>query len=237
MGWNVPRMWEGGDVWLIGGGPSVTEQFEVPQKIIQQVLSKELPPSAYSPYMKAIHNKHVIGINAAYLIGDWIDMVFFGDKRWFLENRKRLAEFPGLKVTCHPNLTNNDAEQIKVLPRHKKHGKGISPDSGRVCWNGNSGAAAISVAVNAGASRIILLGFDMKLDENNKQHWHGLYGSANRKKIDTKHLPFSRHLLGFLNIRRDSLIRGVEILNACPDSTIKEFEKTTVKKVLATCKN
>jgi len=56
MPWKVPRIWE----------------FEVPEEVIQRVLTKELPPSAYSPYMHPIHNKHVIGVNAAFLIGQYI---------------------------------------------------------------------------------------------------------------------------------------------------------------------
>ena len=227
-------MWEGGDCWIIGGGASTPRQFDVPEKIIQQVLSKELNPDAYSPYMKAIHSKHVIGVNAAFLIGDWIDMMFFGDARFFLEYRVRLAEFPGLKVTCHerPSKAKYAKEKIKYLPKNPKHGKGISPNPSSVSWNGNSGAAAISVAVHTGATRIILVGFDMKLDKNYKQHWHGLYGTAGRKDDNPKGLPFPKHLLGFTAIRRDSLIKGVEILNASPDSAIMQFKKVTVKELL-----
>ena len=228
-------MWEGGECWIIGGGASLTEQFNIPQDIVQQVLSKELTPDVYSPYMSSIHNKHVIGVNAAFLIGDWIDMMFFGDARFFLEYRVRLAEFPGLKVTSHerPSKPKYAKENIKYLPKNSKHGKGISPNPGLVCWNGNSGAAAISIAVNAGVKRIVLVGFDMKLNETYKQHWHGLYGTAGRKDNNPKGLPFAKHLLGFTAIRRDSLIRGVTILNACPDSAITQFKRVTVKELLA----
>ena len=234
MIWQVPLMWEGGDVWVLGGGPSLTKQFDIPDEVIQKVLSKEALPSAYSPYLAPIHDKHAIGINAAFLIGDWIDMMFFGDKGWWLVNRERLAEFPGLKVSCHPKFNSNEfiTERIKYLPRDKEHSKGISSHPGKVSWNLNSGAAAISVAANAGAKRIILLGFDMKLGEDNKQHWHALYGSAGRKVINPRRLPFHRHLRSFPEIAKDAKDRGIEILNACPDSKIECFRKVTVKEIL-----
>ena len=73
MIWSVPRMWEEGDVWILGGGPSVPRQFGIPEKVVQDVINGISPPSVYSPYMKALHDKHVIGINVAYLIGNWID--------------------------------------------------------------------------------------------------------------------------------------------------------------------
>ena len=94
MTWRVPRIWEGGDVWILGGGPSVTKQFDIPEQVVQSVMDGTSPPSVYSPYMKALHDKHVIGINVAYLIGDWIDMVFFGDNKFLLKHLERLSEWP-----------------------------------------------------------------------------------------------------------------------------------------------
>jgi len=234
MIWEVPLMWEEGEVWIIGGGPSLPRQFDVPDAVIQKVISGSLPLSAYSPYFAAIHNKHIIGVNVAYLIGDWIDMVFFGDKGWWLANREQLAKFPGLKVSCHPKFNSNEfaTERIKYLARDKQHSRGISSSLSTVSWNSNSGAAAISIAANAGAKRIILLGFDMKLGMNNKQHWHGLYGSAKRKEINARKLPFHRHLRGFPEIAKDAKRRGIEIVNACPDSMIECFRRVSVKELL-----
>lgn len=222
-------MWEGGEVWIIGGGPSVPAQFGVPSDIIEKVLSKELDPSAYSPYMKRLHNQHVIGVNIAYLIGAWIDMVFFGDKRWYYQNRDRLAKFPGLKVSCHPHLKHEkfQKENIKYLSRDRQKGRGISSNRTAVCWNANSGAAAISVAAHAGAKRIVLLGFDMKL-EDNKHHWHGLYRPGGRA---ANSLPFHRHLPGFKQIAKDARQKGIEIINASPNSTIEDLPKMSVKEV------
>ena len=160
-------------------------------------------------------------------------MCFFGDKHWFFENRHRLAEFPGLKVTCHSHMNSDKykSEHIKYLPRNKR--RGISSNARSVSWNANSGAAAISVAVWAGCTRVILLGFDMKLDESGKQHWHGLYKSAKETKPrKPKNLPFSKHLVGFPVIAEQARQRGVEILNACPDSAIEVFRKVTVKELL-----
>ena len=235
MIWKTPRIWEDGECWILGGGPSLPIQFDVPEEIIQDVRSKKLPLSAYSPYMSAIHDKHVIGVNMAFKIGDWIDMVFFGDKRWFFNNRKDLAKFPGLKVTCHPHFrnANHRLEHIKFLARDGNHSKGISSHPSRVSWNLNSGAAAISVAVNMGANRIILVGFDMKLGEDGKQHWHAEYGTAKRTNPENKKLPFHRHLLGFPAIAKDARRRNIKIINACPDSAIECFQKIPVKELLS----
>jgi hypothetical protein len=231
MIWRVPRIWDGGEVWILGGGPSVTQQFDIPNSVVQEVIEGKSPPSVYSPYMKGIHKKHVIGINIAYLIGEWIDVVFFGDGGFFLQNQQKLAEFPGLKVCCTPHVEKHT--WVKYLKRDTQKGRGISENPNTVCWNHNSGSAAISLAVHMGAKRIILVGFDMKLDEKSYQHWHNLYERG--KIVEPKRimkLPFARHLRGFVEIAKDAKRMGIEIINASPNSAIPEFPKCTVKELL-----
>jgi hypothetical protein len=223
-------MWEDGDVWIIGGGPSMTKQFGIPDKVVRSVLSGTSPASVYSPYMEGIHNKHVIGINVAYLIGNWIDMLFFGDNGFFARNMKQIALFPGMKVSCCSDVQHYDWVKYLAIDAI---GRGISENPKMVCWNNNSGAAAISVAANAGAKRIVLIGFDMKLDEKNFQHWHNYYGVGDDSSVRRmQRLPFGRHLRGFGPIAVDAKKRGIEILNASPDSVITEFKKCTVKELL-----
>ena len=231
MAWQVPRIWEGEDVWIIGGGPSIPKVFGIPEKVIKDVISRKLSPDTYSPYMQSIHNKHIIGINIAYLLGDWLDMVFFGDSGFFLKHMNGLARFKGLKVSCASNIAKYD--WVKHTPRDGKHSKGITSHSQMVGWNGNSGAAAISVAAHTGAKRIILLGFDMALGSIKNQHWHDVYErgpAVTQKRL--KKLPFNRHLRGFASIKKDADAMGIEILNCSPNSTIKEFRKVSLKELL-----
>lgn len=234
MSWSVPNMWPDGECWIIGGGPSIPVEFGIPNDVVTSVRTGEQPPSIYSSYMQAIHNKHVIGINMSFLFGPWVDIVFFGDKRWYLANRNELANFNGLKITCHPHLNNHEArsQNIKHLQRDNNKPRGISTHKYAVSWNANSGAAAISVAANAGAKRIILVGFDMSLSADNKnQHWHNMYKN-NNKIPEQKKLPFHRHLIGFAQIASDAKKRNIEIINASPNSKITQFKKRTVKELL-----
>lgn len=233
MIWIVPRIWEGADVWIIGGGPSVPKQFGIPDKVIQQVIDGATPPNVYSSYMTAIQDKHVIGINMAYRIGNWIDMVVFGDTGFFLRERGNLSKFPGLKVSLNPG--QHQDSWVKYIARDTTHVKGISSNPKMVSWNGNTGAAAISIAVHTGAKRIILLGFDMKIGDNKMQHWHNLYQKGPVQAQDNRRirkLPFDRHLSGFPVIAEDAKRMGVTILNACPNSEIQCFPKVTVKDIL-----
>jgi len=222
-------MWKDGECWVLGGSTSVPYQFEVPLEIINPVMAGKLSPETYSPYMEPIHNKHVIGINNAYLIGNWIDILFFGDNAWYLVHRAKLAQHPALKVSCSnrwENIKQEHSDGIKYLPKNKKHPRGLSPDPCSVSCNGNNGAASLSLAVHLGVRRIILLGFDMKMDAGLKySHWHGSHGNKRPP-------PFQRHLMGFSDIAKEAKERGVEIINASPDSMITQFPKVSVKELL-----
>lgn len=238
MRWKVPEiLWSGGSVWIIGGGPSIPHQFQIPDDIVQAVRNQERNPAAYEPYMRALKNKHVIAINSAFLIADWIDMVFFGDNKWFLPYQERLKRFPGLKVTDNVRLKNS--KWVKCLERDKNKKTGIHNDPAKTSWNYNSGAAAINVAANAGAKRIFLLGFDMT-DEGHKRHWHTLYIGTNldkrqKRRGANKHKVknvFGRHLKGFPQIKKDADRRGVEIINVSDISQIQEFRKMNLKEAL-----
>jgi len=233
--WVVPRLWDGGTCWIIGGGLSAPRQFGVSEETIMQVVNRKVSPSVYSDYFALIHNERVIGVNNAYQIGVWIDAVFFGDCTWYKVHRRKLIDWPGIKATCCNRFANkrkHEAEGIKYLAKYtgKKHG--ISDDPRKVCWNSNSGAAAISLAVLLGVKRIILLGFDMQLSEAGDKkisHWHGSHQRLDEKQ---KSPPFKRHLKGFPAIKKDADRMGIEILNASPDSGIKEFSKVTVDELL-----
>jgi hypothetical protein len=231
MEWNIPKIWENGECWILGGGPSLTAQFKIPNEIVQGVLSGELPPSSYSPYLETIHGKHVIGVNGAFYIGNWIDIVAFGDENWFLNNRNQLLGFPKIKVAfCDVAEKGRFVyDGIKYVPRDGRKSSGITLRKNKISWNKNSGFASINLAYHLGVKRIILVGFDMDLNDSGKQHWHSLYRKQGRPP---KSLPFDRHLRHTPSIKQDADELGIEIINASPDSKIKEFEKTTVEEIL-----
>ena len=222
MIWNVPKIWQGGDVWILGGGHSIVQQFQIPSDVVQNVLSGMQPVSTYSPFLHPIHDKHVIGVNASFLIGTWIDMVFFGDNHFLIKYEKDLKAFPNVKVSCSRRADRQI--WLKYVPMNPEKKLGITTKPNVISWNENSGSAAVNVAVHTGAKRIFLLGFDMKLSENKEQHWHKLYSGAKP--------PFARHMLGFPEMAKDAKKLGIEIFNVSPDSAITVFPKLTLQEAL-----
>ena len=231
----LPKIWTEGDVWIIGGGASLLEQFAIPSDIIDAIRTKEKDVSCFSPYLSALHDKHVIGVNVAFKLGDWVDILFFGDFKFFEGFRKEIAAFKGIKVSCHKRFRGNEfrAENIKYYSRSREQGLSNSPDS--ILWHGNSGAAAINFAIHLGVKRIFLLGFDMDLSEEGFQHFHNEYTLPGKSgvKVTSKDLPFKRQSTGFAAIASASRKLGVEIINVSPNSTINVFRKMTVKEALS----
>lgn len=232
MVWEIPKMWEGGECWIIGGGPSMPEQFGVPKDVIASVQSQEQPPSVYSPYLSPIHGKHIIGVNAAFLIGNWIDVMIFGDSNFYFSYRLEMAKYHNIKVSCNPNMHSGKqgVYGLKYVPRNGNHPMGLSEKKNHISWNHNTGAAAINLAYHFGVKRILLLGFDMKLSDTDKQHWHGLYPSA--KRTGKRNLPFHRHLQSYTPLSNDAQRLGIEILNVNENSAIGQFPKVKLNDVL-----
>lgn len=224
--WKIPKIWENGQCIILGGGPSLPKQFGVPQEVIDAVYAGKVGPEVYSPYMSVLYDKHIIAVNMAYKIGPWIDCVFFGDSGFAKLNNFEVLKFKGLKVTSADQLEKY-SHVLKIVGRDRKKPLGITDNPNLLSWNFNSGGAAINLAYHFGVKKIILLGFDMKLDAGNNQHWHKYYVS-NQKTVQA---TMKQHLKGFPHIAND--LKGkIEILNCSPVSAITVFPKVSIKEAL-----
>jgi len=198
--WRVPKLWPGGECFILGGGPSLRD-VDINQ----------------------LRGRRVIAVNNAYKLGDWIDVLFFGDRRWWHWHKDALLNFAGLKVTtCEHHL---DKPGIKVVKRRNSP-FGISTDPGILIWNLSSGACAINLAFHFGVKRIVLLGFDMQ-KSGDKHNWHDDYGPRH-----SGFNPYPRFMRRFSNIAADLKRYNVECLNATPDSAITVFPRVKLEDLL-----
>lgn len=90
---------------------------------------------------------------------------------------------------------------------------------------GNSGAGAISCAIEGGATRVIMLGYDCQRT-NGKNHWHADYPKrmGNCGKMDKWHTKF-----GLLN---EHLSKDAEIINASRESALDMFKRMDLESAL-----
>jgi hypothetical protein len=202
--WPIPRMWPNSTIFILGGGPSL--------------------PTILNGY--EIHAP-VIGVNDAFRFGPWTDVCWFGDARWYWWNKNDLSTFKGLKVTCNRRIDKSptvEKEDDVHIIRFSNSERGICQRKDIVCFNSSSGASAINLAYHFGANRIVLVGFDMcRID--GKSNWRP-------HPVPKSDKPYTNLLRPFKHIASDAKKIGLEILNATPESQLKEFPFVSFKDAL-----
>ena len=143
--WNPDTRWAGEDVYIIGGGPSLSGfQWE------------------------RLRYKNTIGCNAAFRLGvDICKVVIFSDLKWYHEFKEELAQFKGDVFTHCDSL---HAEPVEWLKTYRREKRGLHKSA--LCFGGNTGCGAVNLALIMGARRVFLMGFDCTPPVNDKSHWH-----------------------------------------------------------------
>ena len=191
------REWEGQTAFVIGGGTSL-RGFDA----------------------SVLRGKNIIAVNESGLtLTPWADVLFFADRQRHRWNADRMLLHEGrFKVTRSAGAARAP-EGVKLVQFRCNEPFSTRPwqVSG---WCG--GGSSLNLAAHFGASRIVLLGFDMAgLDFHDMHHNHG---------------PESRYAEKFIpaiEVMAPGLkARGIEVLNATPGSRLTCFKRVELQDVL-----
>lgn len=198
--WTPHRVWRNADVFIIGGGPSLKE-FRW-QRLVGQ---------------------KTIGCNSAFLHGASIcTLCLFSDAHWFLAMEDELESYAGRVVTqCEDNVVERP-----WVSRMARRESGLHTDA--LGFGGNSGCSAINLALIMGARRVILLGFDCRMGNQNEMNWH------DRRVEPANPEVFSKFFEGFEAIARQLpvVFPGRQVLNATPQSALPCFPLVDLDTIL-----
>lgn len=138
---EVPLCYENQDVFIIGGGPSL-KRIDLDKFLME---------------------KNVIGVNDAYEF-KCTKMLFYGDCSWFRVHQQKVEEItiPIYSINSYSKKVNKLCPSTSTI--HPKI-------RNKIIWCGNSGDAAICLALLTGAKRIYLLGFDRGAISG-ETNWH-----------------------------------------------------------------
>ena len=165
----------------------------------------------------------MIAINDAYRLAPWAEVLYSSDQRWF-EHYKGVPEFSGQKYGIKP-LRPSEEWRVTVLNNTGIDGLELSPTGLR---NGrNSGFAAIGLATHLGASRVLLLGYDMGASSG-KSHWFGEHPQRLRS-----HSPYDSFLAAFDTIVEPLRSVGVTVINCSRVSALDCFPRLPLTEALA----
>lgn len=143
------------------------------------------------------------------------DVLYACDRKWWVANNG-IPDFKGLKI-CQDARVAQQFQGTQTVRSRKARNDFLLDTPGEIGWGGNSGFQAINLAMQFGARKIVLVGFDMRVDKG--LHWHGppegnpSPGLAARWRLDLD--------------RQHRLTRalGVEIIIGSPDSALIAYPK------------
>jgi hypothetical protein len=198
--------WDNEDAFIIGGGPSLS-QFD----------------------FSYLLDRNVVGCNQAFQLGaDVCPVCIFGDDKFWRVYHQELESYGGHVVTnCR---IANLPDWVKYIPREDFGLCGIG--SGKLAWNGNTGAAAINLSLQLRAKRVYLLGFDCQapqIDGERRTHWHD---ETLESQVEAHYKKFRE---GFQTIAKKlrEVFPGREVFNVTDGSSrLDVFPNRTFDEVL-----
>lgn len=196
--------WEGETALLVASGPS----------------AKDIPLELARGRVKAI------AVNNSWELCPWADILYATDGAWWRANKDAAARFQGLRLTSDGRA----AEELGLAwcKCRKPDDRILLDKPGEIGWGGNSGFHAINLAIQFGARRLLLVGYDMTLKYG--IHWHGEHDQAlhnpNEKNVDR----WRRAVDGAATVAK---MVGVDIVNCSPISALQQYRKSTLEEELA----
>lgn len=185
----VPRRWPGATIVCIASGPSLT-LADVEQTVAFPTI--------------AINDTYQWAPHAA---------VLYAPDAWWWQAHPDAASRSGFKFGLHASLELHPS--VAVLRREPGSGLSHHP----CCLRGShSGIQAINLAVLFGASRVVLLGFDMKPAVDGRNHFFGEHPNGS-------HVNYVRRLKDYDGLVDDLKTARVEVVNATRDTAIRTFPR------------
>lgn len=197
------REWEGQTVAILASGPSMCQED--------------------ADYVRG--KARVIVVNTTFRLALWSDKLYTNDHDWLAAHKAELdATFQGQIVCGHSAWSGVD--EVYHWP-FDKNAKGLWAKPGHIAWGMNSGAAALSLAHQLGASKIILLGYDQQW-RGDQPRWHGWHpeGLQNQKP------GFHRWAKWFHAAAKDFRLLGIPVINCSRETSLTCFSRRPLREAL-----
>lgn len=197
-----PPWWDKQPVAVVGGGPSLKGfDFDV------------------------LRGAHVLAVKGTIFDLPWADAGFGLDMPRFNDWREKLARLPARIYWAVPQeqLQAVAPPPENVIFLQRLDGQKLSDDPGVIYSGGTSGFGALQICLHKRARKIVLFGFDYDGNYNSSafRHNDGHY-TKRRAQSYNNWQAWATH---FEVYRVHAEQHGIEIINACPSSSITCFPK------------
>lgn len=180
-------------------------------------------PSAIHANLELVRDRYrVVTVNNSWKLAPWADVLYGCDGTWWRSN-EGVPDFKGLKMTIDRRTCEDYPNwQIHKVECDRSSDKLAFGRVNHIGWGGNSGFGALNLSVQFGAKRIILVGFDMNLE--NGSHWHGDHtgplGNPREGNIARWRRVFDEAFYQLKSI-------GVEAINTSLTSSLRNYPRLT----------
>lgn len=204
--YSVPREWAGATCVVVAAGPSAPVCDHLRGRCRAIAVNNAGIDTVDSDTGKVVPAR-----------APWADVLFASDAKWWRTYQPRAMEFVGLKMSCINGLKLDGLHQLALSPRAP-----YDPRPTHVVSGGNSGYQAIHVAAHFGATRILLVGFDMR-ESNGRRHYFGRHPPALNSRG-----KFDRWIRNIVKLAGALDALGVHVVNCTPGSAIRGIRTSTL---------
>lgn len=199
--------WDDRPVAIVAGGPSLRDfDFE------------------------RLRGAHVLAVKGVIFDIPWADAGFGLDMLRYRDWQEKLQDVPGRVYWAVPEdqlERTGSPPSANVTFLRRLDGQGISDSAGEIYTGGTSGYGAVQVALHKRAKRIVLFGYDYdgNFDPNAEFRHNDQHYARKRAQSAGQWAEWAAY---FTALAPEFAKRGVDVVNACPRSTIRCFSKMTV---------
>jgi len=202
------RAWSGATVAILASGPSLTADEAA----------------------RLRGRVRAIAVNDAIRLAPWAEVLYSSDRRWW-KAYGGAPWFTGAKFSIGPARGRSDEisawPEIHVL-RHTGI-EGLELASAGLRSGEHSGYAAINLAVQLGAARIWLLGYDLAAPASGPSHFFGRHPAGLPETSAPEYARFRRHYGSMLE---DLAAAGVSVTNTTLGSQLEAFPRRPLGELL-----
>lgn len=208
--WAVPKDWVGETVAILASGPSMS------MEVAEAVRGKCRVIAINDQGISVVRN----GVRYPAL-APWADVLYAADLKWWEYHWAEASKFRGLKLTVREHLPYPEVRSLRLSTQAP-----FDPRPAYVYPGSNSGYQALHVAVQRGATKALLCGFDMR-EVSKAKHWFGDHPG----RLNTTQ-PFRRWIRQFEQLAYKLREMEVEVLNCTPGSALRGFPQASLEEVI-----
>lgn len=202
--WLPDRSFEGQSVVIVGGGPS----------------HGRMDIEALRGHSFIVANS---GCRKVRPVATASDILYFSDNSWAENRPAPIADWPGVVVTSNRNAKARLGDRVRYIDiTALTERMRCAPDHVQA----SSGHTAACLAVDMGASRLVLIGFEARSIDG-RTHGHGDYSQHDLAAFDERFVP------GWEGLAPRFAELGVEVLNATPASAVTCFPTAEFSEALS----